>query len=378
VEAPFEASAPTPAAKGWRLRWDKSLSLDLGFDSNARRASANQPTFWVTPDGLAYLFARVVLDARSETQLFSSELQLGAKLFAGTPAEDLLATRFGLRYQRALASRARLIASLSYQDKFQQGDDPNAVAGTELACTSSGSIATERLRCNVRDYRSAALSVGPLFRLSSNLALATSVEGQGFDYKPSSQFSFIAPGLRSNLQLQLARHSLQLGLRIGRRFYHPDSVTWEKIPSGSGAVVVARYEARREWIPELSIGWSWKGRFLWQAQAGVSRSYNNSFGLDAMRLRLDLMLAFRLREGTRLLLGLGLQSSRYPEGNILRGLSLVADQSEQQNSLTLKLSQRLASFASLTLKVQAYSNEITGEVLPFRRLVTQLGLELSL
>jgi hypothetical protein len=72
------------------------------------------------------------------------------------------------------------------------------------------------------------------------------------------------------------------------------------------------------------------------------------------------------------------QSSYYPEGNVLRGLSLVGDESEQQSSLTLRLSQAAGRCVSLLLKVQVYTNEISGQVLPFRRLAVQLGLRAKL
>ncbi len=378
VRAEPSAPAPGRAAPGkvaWKTERRSAVNLELGFDSNARRVSSDRPTFLVTPDLLAYAFGQSTWRAARPGQTVTGTLDLGGKLFLATPAENVLAGRGRLAYVRRIGRRSALTLGASYQDKFQRGDSPDEVAGTELACAPQGSIEFERSRCNARDYRLASLEALIEGRATRALTLGARAGAVAIDYKPSRQFSFLAPRLGAQLGYRISRRqSLHLGLEAAYRLYHPDSRTWQTVPSGSGSAVVAVDTPRRELVPTLRAGWAYRGRLLVSVDAAVARTVNNSFGLDALRLRVDLSLALRLREGTHLVVGGALQSAYYPEGNVLRGLSLVGDESERQSSLTLRLSQAAGRRVSLLLKVQIYTNEISGQVLPFRRLVVQLGL----
>jgi len=366
--------ASTERRPPWKTRRESKVNFEFGFDTNARRASSDTATFLLTPDLLAYLFGTTEWVAARPGRSFRAGIEVGGKLFLDTGAENLVAGRLKLAFDRRLARRWVATSSASYQDKFQKGDDPDVVVGTELACSSQGSIDAKARRCNARDYRMASLEGGVDLLLSRAATIRARLGLSALDYKPSRQFSFLAPRVETDLRLRLSlRHRLSVGLETQARFYHPDSVTWQLLPSGSGTVVLPVDTARREWAPALRLGWAYRGRVLVSVNGAVARTVNNSFGLDAWRLRLDGSLALRLRRGTHLVLTAAVQSSIYPEGNVLRGLSLVGEESERQNSFTFRFSQALGEVLSLLLKVQIYANELSGQVLPFRRLVVQLG-----
>ncbi|MDF1562404.1 MAG: hypothetical protein P1V51_05130 [Deltaproteobacteria bacterium] len=370
-EAAGEAKAPS-----WKTSRKSALNFELGFDSNARRASSDTATLLLSPDLMAYLFGSSEWAMARPGHLLRAELEIGGKLFWLTPAENMLAGRLRLSHDHLLSRRTVLAVSGSYQDKLQRGDDPDDVLGTELACTTQGSIATETTRCNARDYRAANLEAGLDLRASEAVSSSWRLGAMALDYKPSRQFSFLAPRTSLDLRWRISlRHALAAHADLAYRLYHPDSVTWQLVPSGSGTVVLADPDTpRREWAPTLRLGWSYRSRVMVSVNGAVSRTFNNSYGLDAWRLRLDASLAWNLRPGTNLVLNVAVQSSHYPEGNVLRGLSLQGDESEQQNALTLRFSQMLGKTFSLVFKAQLYANELSGEVLPFRRLLLQAGL----
>ena len=367
---PLALAGTTPP----RIDHHLSLSLEGGVDTNARRTQVGSGE---RLDVLGYGFASGRLDVRWPQMLARVDLEVGGKLYAQVAAEDLLAGRLQATLTRAIARRMLLRTELTYKDKVQAGDPIDAVEDDPLlACAPPPGVPRTGYRCNRRDYRTGGADLGLDFGLGARTTLRTKAGFTGFQYKPNDEFTYMGPGLSLNVQHVLSRALAgSLFASAAWRFYHPASVTYRLVAGGN---LLAQETDRVEQVYGVGLSARYRGPVLLALSATLFRTLNNSVGMDAWRGRVELSGAAKLTRSTTLVFNTAFQIAYYPEGNVLSLFYAVGDQDERQNSLALKLSQRVSDRLALVLKVQAYANELSAAAQPFRRGVAHIGLKLDL
>ena len=368
--------AARPALAG-TVRHRETVSLESAYDSNARRVE-NGPL--VRPDVLAYLFATGHLAWRGGPTAFSLDLKAGGKHFAQVHAEDVAVGRLGLSVSHALGRSGILGLDVSYKDAFQQGDRVGSLSqSSPLWCSPPEDQASADYRCNRRDLRDGAVTGRLDLRLGGRLSLGLDAGITGFEYKPNPIFSYLGPQGLVALRWRVAPgHRLTLTGAAALRGYDPRSTTYATRIVGGVPELVPTGVSRVEQVYTGGLAWSYRGPLLLTVGLTVARSVNNGEGLDVWRGRLALAAAAFLGPRTTVVVSAAFQAALWPSGDVYRNLTPIGDESEQENSLGLKLAQRLTRHLQVVVKLQTYANELSAQALPFARQVFQTGIELDL
>ena len=359
-----------------RITHQATISSEVALDTNARRQQVGGAA---EADALAYLYATGAVEGRRPGRLVSASLDLGAKRFLRTSAEDMMVGRLALRWAAAPRQGVAVGAEASYLDRFQRGDPWREVEGDEhLACRPPAGPAGAGYRCNRRDYRRGALA-GSLDLRFGDWSLAGRTGASFLDYKPNRQFSYGGPHGSLALSRPVAKsHNVSARAAASLRFYHPNSVTYRLVPSADTVMVQEVSEPRVEHVLSGALGWRYRGPLLLSSTVTVASSRNNGDGMDVLRARAEAAGAVRLGSSTTIVASGAFQLAHYPQGNVFRRISLRADEDERQNSIALQVTQRLTGSLALVLKAGSYSNEFSGDTLPFQRHVIHGGLRWSL
>ncbi|RMG21522.1 MAG: hypothetical protein D6729_00575 [Deltaproteobacteria bacterium] len=368
-----EGRTPPPGVSP-RVRHALSLALETGLDTNARRM---QVGLGEELDVLGYAFARGKLALGWPRLSAQLDAEAGGKLYAQVAAENLLAARLSASLAYRVATASLFFLELVAKDKYQAGDPIDAVEGDPLlGCAPPPSVPRDGYRCNRRDYRQGHLGGGMHLQVAPDWSVRGQAGFGAFSYKPNPEFSYMGPDLSAQVQHPFSRRLVgSLYVSASLRFYDPASVTYRRVAGGN---VLAEERDRIEQIYGGGVALRYRGPLIVSGSLSLSRSFNNSVGMDAWRGRLEVTGAAKLTRATTLVASAAFQIAYYPEGNILSLFYAVGDQDERQNSLALKLSQRLDERLSLIVKGQLYANELSASTLPFRRTLFQVGMRLDL
>lgn len=369
------ASAPARAAS--QVRHEETISVSSAWDSNARRVDAGP---LVTQDVLAQVFATGRLAWRDGGTTLGLGLQLGGKRFALVHAEDVGVGRVTLSLSHLFGRSLVLSLDGNYKDAFQRGDLLSSLPkGSPLACVPPDGLSTAGYRCNRRDLREGGASAHLGLRIARGLVLSADAGGDAFQYKPNPMFSYAGPAGGLSLRWNAAR-GVVLGLfgDAALHTYDPSSTTYRIIDDNGTRKLYPTGIPRVEAVYDGGLTFAYRGPMLVSARLSLARSVNNGAGMDVWRGRLEVAAAAFVGPRTTVAISAAFQAALWPQGDVYRDLTPIGDESEQENSLAIKLAQHLTDHLSAVLKIAAYGNEFSAQARPFSRQVIQTGLEYDL
>jgi hypothetical protein len=351
-----------PAAAGafeGRLRFQAGQEYDTNVHRVYALPAPEQEMDRVVEDGLTRLLWQADFDFEIAHHRFSIDYLGGARLFHHQTSEHLVANRLDAVH-RWTSSPWTLGEHLLLQDNTQAVHD--------------------------RDYF-LALAEAFVIRRFSALELMLALGGRGLAFKPDwyseqsdrSLLSHLGPTATASLSFRPG-HRLLLGAsyRFEARFFPRQPAL---LPDPGGGVY-AGPDPRRDWVHVIGLRarleqpLGERAGLVAEIAPELSIADSNSFGSSLLFQRLRLLLALRLPAGVTLQALGTLQISSYHDGILLDAFTYEPEADENENSLVLRLSVRLAGGAGLLLQGALYRNNFGGsDSLPdYRRETLTLAL----
>jgi hypothetical protein len=186
--------------------------------------------------------------------------------------------------------------------------------------------------------------------------------GHRFIYWRAFRHSFSATELGATVRYRIDRlHTLHVFGELGLRRHNAEAQARDDtVPPDSGTCVPTRplgYR-RTDSLVRTGVGWSLRGPVPLSVTYSYSDDASNSFGESWRQHRLAATAGFRLPWELTLLSQLSLQLADYPDGIFLSPEVVVEEDSENFNSLSLKVARPISSAIDLEAKWALYYSRL--------------------
>jgi hypothetical protein len=221
-------------------------------------------------------------------------------------------------------------------------------------------------RGGFRDYSDAAAGAWVTLRPAPRTDLTLESVAHRFVYWPAQSYSFGAPELALNLRYGITfRHWLMAWGEIGWRRYN----SFERLSQDFVSPDLRRHDL----VVTGGAGYRFRGPFTLGLDYSYTAQLSNSYGETLFRHRVAASFGVALPWAIYFLGQGALQFTSFPSGVYLSPDLLLADDEENLNSLSLKVSRALNPWLEVELRYALYQGTLPANHLSYLRHTASLG-----